>query len=140
MELLQVIWEFINSPAGAGLGFGLWVISEALASIPSVQANSVFQLFRGILTKFKKPEVVPVVLFAIVMSACSALPTLSKIAPTICAFATSDEAKQAALALINQMPDGPDKDKAMLALPVAQLSGDAACTFVKALESQQAIR
>lgn len=139
MEFLQSAWEFLASPAGAGLGFGLWVISESLASIPALKANSVFQLIHGVLAKFKKEDSVKVMLMlaALSLPACSALPTLSKIAPTICAYATSAEAKSAALSLIQQMPDGTSKDKALLALPIAEMSGDAACTLVKAIEAQQ---
>jgi len=68
---------------------------------------------------------------------CSALPTLSKVAPTICAYATTDEAKAAAVALAAQMPEGQDKARALAAINVADLSADAACTLVKALEAQR---
>jgi hypothetical protein len=56
MDILQSVWEFASSPAGAGLGFGLWVVSEALASIPAVKANSIFQLLHGFLSRFKRGE------------------------------------------------------------------------------------
>jgi hypothetical protein len=56
MELVQDAWTFLSSPTGAALGFGLWVISEALASIPAIQANSIFQLVHGFLSRFKKEE------------------------------------------------------------------------------------
>lgn len=62
MELLQSVWDFLASPSGAALGFGLWVVSEALASIPAIQANSVFQMIRGLLSRFKKDEAVKVVM------------------------------------------------------------------------------
>ena len=32
----------------------LWMMSEALASIPAIKANSVFQAISGVLQRFKK--------------------------------------------------------------------------------------
>ncbi len=37
----------------AGVATGLWLISEALAGIPAVKANSVFQAVHNFLAKFK---------------------------------------------------------------------------------------
>ena len=44
MDTVLSVWEFLKSDAGTGIIVGLLAISEALASIPSVQANSVYQL------------------------------------------------------------------------------------------------
>lgn len=79
-----------------------------------------------------------IVIIALALSACSALPTMSKIAPTVCSFATSDESQSAARALIEKMPAGPSKDRAILALQIAEVSADAGCTAVKALEAKHA--
>lgn len=74
---------------------------------------------------------------AVSLSACSALPTFSSVAPTFCSFATNKEAQAAALALMDKLPDGTDKQKVLDAARIAGLSADAACTLVKALEAQQ---
>ncbi len=54
MDTLLGIFEFFKSDAGTGLLLGLFLISEALASIPAVKANSVFQLVFGFLSRFKR--------------------------------------------------------------------------------------
>lgn len=54
MELLTSVIEFVQAPAFTGVVAGLLVISEALASIPSIQANSVFQVIQNVLKRFKK--------------------------------------------------------------------------------------
>jgi len=69
---------------------------------------------------------------------CSTLPTLSKVAPTVCAFATSDESKKAAAALLEKLPPGTDKDRATQAEDMAEVSADAACLLVKAIEAKKA--
>lgn len=47
MEFITKVIEFCSSAQGALLFAALFAISEALASIPSVQANSVFQLIKN---------------------------------------------------------------------------------------------
>jgi hypothetical protein len=42
-------WEVIAEILGA-----LFILSEALAKIPALKANSVFELVQGFLSKFKK--------------------------------------------------------------------------------------
>jgi hypothetical protein len=44
MDTVLSVWEFLKSDSGTGIIVGLLAISEALASIPAVQANSVYQL------------------------------------------------------------------------------------------------
>lgn len=56
MELVTDVIGFAQSPAFLGLVTGLLVISEALASIPAIQANSVFQLITGALKKMAKKD------------------------------------------------------------------------------------
>lgn len=80
-----------------------------------------------------------ILLMAVGLSACSALPQSSAIAPAFCSFATSTEAQAAALKLMDKLPPGTDKDHAMSALRMANLSADAACTLVKALEARQKV-
>ncbi len=55
METAMTMWDFLsnNSAILAGVASGLFVISESLASIPAVEANSVFQLIRSLLVRFK---------------------------------------------------------------------------------------
>lgn len=55
MDTVHGIWTFLTDNWGS-LATGLFFISEALASIPSVKANSVFQLLAGML-KPKAPVV-----------------------------------------------------------------------------------
>lgn len=43
MEIVSSVIAFASTPAFGGIVAGLLVISEALASIPSIQANSIFQ-------------------------------------------------------------------------------------------------
>ncbi len=53
MELAtQVPWMEVVG----GVSMGLWILSEALAQIPSVKANSVFQMVHGFLAKFTKKK------------------------------------------------------------------------------------
>lgn len=57
MDIMSIIWSFCTSDEGrnviAGVLAGLWMVSEALASIPSIKANSVFQLVYNALTRVK---------------------------------------------------------------------------------------
>lgn len=55
METMTTVLDFFsgNSAMLAGVASGLFVMSEALASIPAIQANSVFQLVRALLVRFK---------------------------------------------------------------------------------------
>lgn len=52
MEFLGSVITFFSSPAGAGVLAGLFLISEALASVPSIQANSIFQVVYGVIKQF----------------------------------------------------------------------------------------
>lgn len=56
MEDVIAIWNFLQSPTAVAIFAALWALSEALASIPAIRANSVFQLLRNILAKFAKKE------------------------------------------------------------------------------------
>jgi hypothetical protein len=71
MDIIQQIWTFLSSPTGAALGFGLWVISEALASVPAIKANSIFQLLHGFLSRFKKDDTVKLALLVVAVAALS---------------------------------------------------------------------
>lgn len=58
MDTVLLVWEFLQSDAGTGILIGLLVISEALASIPAVQSNSVYQMIDRLLRRVtKKPTV-----------------------------------------------------------------------------------
>lgn len=52
MEPTQIPWVEVFG----GVMAALWMLSEALASIPALKANSVFQLVAAFLQKFKKPD------------------------------------------------------------------------------------
>jgi hypothetical protein len=83
MTIIQDIWNFFSSPTGAALGFGLWVVSEALASIPAIKANSIFQLVHGFLSRFKKDDTIKVTVLALFMvSAVGCGKTLEQIRQT----------------------------------------------------------
>lgn len=56
MDVVTSIIDFVQTPVFAGIAAGLLVMSEALASIPAIQANSIFQLVTGILKKLAKKE------------------------------------------------------------------------------------
>lgn len=47
------VWNLIVDNPFSSVAFILLVISEGLASIPSIQSNSVFQLVVGFLKKFR---------------------------------------------------------------------------------------
>ena len=51
MEYLNVVVGFLSSPAGAAVLAALLTLSEALAMIPQLKANSVLQLVMQILSK-----------------------------------------------------------------------------------------
>lgn len=56
MEILSTIVEFVQTPVFAGVVAGLLLISESLASIPSIQANSIFQaMMNGLKSLARKP-------------------------------------------------------------------------------------
>jgi len=58
MDTVLSVWEFLKSDSGTGIIVGLLAISEALASIPSVQANSVYQMIVNLLRRVtNKPTV-----------------------------------------------------------------------------------
>lgn len=54
MEFITGALSFLQTPAFAGIVTGLLVVSEALASIPAIQANSIFQAIRNGLESFAK--------------------------------------------------------------------------------------
>ena len=56
MELVNSIIAFTQSPVFGGLVLALFTMSEALASIPGVKANSVFQLVAGVLARLAKKQ------------------------------------------------------------------------------------
>ena len=58
MELFGTLYDFAVSPAGAGVFLALFSMSEALASVPAIKSNSVFQLIASLLGKLaRKPAV-----------------------------------------------------------------------------------
>jgi hypothetical protein len=58
MDTVLSVWEFLKSDSGTGILVGLLAISEALASIPAVQANSVYQMIVNLLRRVTtKPTV-----------------------------------------------------------------------------------
>jgi len=58
MDMVLSVWEFLKSDSGTGILVGLLAISEALASIPAVQANSVYQMVVNLLRRVtNKPTV-----------------------------------------------------------------------------------
>lgn len=61
MDTVLAVWEFLKSDAGTGILAGLLVISEALASIPAVQSNSVYQVIANLLRKLVNKPAQPTV-------------------------------------------------------------------------------
>ena len=58
MDMVLSVWEFLKSDSGTGILVGLLAISEALASIPAVQSNSVYQMVVNLLRRITaKPTV-----------------------------------------------------------------------------------
>lgn len=51
MAVFNTIVNFLFSPAGAGIFGGLWLISEALANIPAIKQNSVYEVIATLLKK-----------------------------------------------------------------------------------------
>ena len=56
MEKLMSVWQFFHSDVGVAILVALAAVSEALALIPAIKANSVLQLVAGVLRRFKKEE------------------------------------------------------------------------------------
>ena len=54
MEIVSTVIELVQSPAFGGAMAGLWMVSESLAMIPWIKANSVFQLVQNFLVRFKR--------------------------------------------------------------------------------------
>lgn len=56
--MIQTIIDFFSSPMGALVFAALWAISEVLASVPAIAANSIFQAIRNgiawLVAKFPK--------------------------------------------------------------------------------------
>lgn len=61
MDTVLAVWEFLKSDAGTGILVGLLAISEALASIPAVQSNSVYQVIANLLRKLANKPAQPTV-------------------------------------------------------------------------------
>lgn len=61
MDTVLAVWEFLKSDAGTGILVGLLAISEALASIPAVQSNSVYQVIVNLLRKLANKPAQPTV-------------------------------------------------------------------------------
>lgn len=54
MDFFNSVFDFMQSPVGAGIFMALFTMSEALAQIPAVKANGVFQLIAGLFGKLAK--------------------------------------------------------------------------------------
>jgi hypothetical protein len=69
---VAAVIRFLHTDAGVALLLALWGLSEALAMIPAVKSNSVFQLLWGILSRMKKPATAAVLLcvLAFGLTAC----------------------------------------------------------------------
>ena len=61
MDTVLAVWEFLKSDAGTGIIVGLLAISVALASIPAVQSNSVYQVIANLLRKLANKPAQPTV-------------------------------------------------------------------------------
>ena len=61
MDTVLAVWEFLKSDAGTGIIVGLLAISEALAVIPAVQSNSVYQVIANLLRKLANKPAQPTV-------------------------------------------------------------------------------
>lgn len=108
-----------------------WVTTTAVGQASASTPSASEPVVKGAILLMLLP-------FAMGLASCSGLPKVSQVAPLVCAYATSAEAEQAAVALVQLLPDGPKKDKARLALPIAAVSADAACVYLKILEAAQA--
>lgn len=60
MDEVLKVWEFLQSPTAVAIFAALWALSEALASLPGIASNSVFQLVRNVLAKLAKKDQPPV--------------------------------------------------------------------------------
>jgi hypothetical protein len=56
METVQLIINFLMAHLPAIVGFALFILSDVLGGIPSVKANSVYQLVVNLLVKEKARE------------------------------------------------------------------------------------
>lgn len=68
------VWDFLQSPAGAAIFAALFGLSEALAMIPWIRANNVYQAVANILKKLAPTKsVVPLVCLMLLagLTACS---------------------------------------------------------------------
>ena len=83
-------------------------------------------------------KTVSIVVLALSLSACSALPKISEVAPLFCNFATKEDAQKAVNDLAAKLPDGTDKTRLQNGLVIAEDSSEAFCIFVKALEAKKA--
>lgn len=54
MDVINTVTDFLYSPTGAAISLALFAGSEALAAIPAVKANGVFQLLFALLGKLVK--------------------------------------------------------------------------------------
>lgn len=72
MDQFDGIIDFLTSPAATGIFVALFTMSEALAAIPAIKANGVFQLIAGILARLarKTPAAVALLIF-LPLSACT---------------------------------------------------------------------
>lgn len=54
MDQFDGIIDFLMSPAATGIFVALFAMSEALAAIPAIKANGVFQLIAGVLGRLAR--------------------------------------------------------------------------------------
>ena len=54
ISMIPTFWALANALPWGEIGFGLFIVSEALAVIPGIKANSVFQAVYNFLVRFKR--------------------------------------------------------------------------------------
>lgn len=55
ITMVPTIFSVVNAVDWTLVFGGLWLTSEALAQIPWLKANSVFQVVQGFLSKYRRP-------------------------------------------------------------------------------------
>jgi len=85
-------------------------------------------------------KLLSILVLALTVSGCglgsSLVRDVVSAAPAFCSEADYDDVKSAKRAVLKQIPEGTDKDKAEAALVAAELTTKALCNMVKTVEGQ----
>lgn len=125
MDQLMEFWNWFNSPTALAIFVALFALSEALASIPAIKSNSIFQLVYQLLAKLAKKDIKPVVVLLLVLglSGCAG----SMLNGRVCTLATDQDAQAFVEEIAKEAVDEKDQEAVRLGLKAAKITAQGLC-------------